>query len=144
MHLLRPAVCLRARLRSRGPRSVLPSSRALAFAASPHQSSAAPRALLAPADGVLPLPAGWARHPPRDTEKLDETSTFHLTQWFDDGQTSGKTKCSAARAQGRLLALRGVDGVELYDEESVPSEERIKRFFGTLSQQRKVSQRVSA
>ena len=126
----------------RCPRSVLPSARALAFAASPHQSSAAPRALLAPAAGVLPLPAGWARHPPRDTEKLDETSLFHLTQWFEEGQASGKTKCSAARAVGRLLALRGVDGAELYDEESVPSEERIKRFFGSLSQQQKANQRV--
>jgi hypothetical protein len=32
-----------------------------------------------------------------------------------------------------------VDGAELYDEESVPSEERIKRFFGTLSQKEKTS-----
>jgi hypothetical protein len=69
----------------RAPQSVLPSARALAFAASSHQSSAAPRALLAPAAGALPLPAGWARHPPRDTEKLDDTSVFHLTQWFDEG-----------------------------------------------------------
>ena len=57
-------------------------------------------------------------------------------------QASGKTKFSSARAQGRLLALRGVDGAELYDEESVPSEERIKRFFGTLSQKQKTSQRT--
>ena len=85
---------------------------------------------------------GWARHPPRDTEKLDETSVFYLTQWLDEGQASGKTKCSAARAQNRLLALRGVDGAELYDDESVPSEERIKRFFGSLSQQQKANQRT--
>ena len=68
---------------------------------------------------------------------------FHLTQWFNEGQTSGKTKCSEARAQGRLLAFRGVDGVELYDEESLPSAERIKRFFGTLSQQQKANQRTA-
>ena len=71
---------------------------------------------------------------------------FHLTQWFDEEsreaayvgflkrtwplQASGKTKCSAAPLHGGLWAvsLRGVDGTELYNKESVPSEARIMMY----------------
>ena len=73
---------------------------------------------------------------------LDETSTALLTQWFDAGQASGKTKCAPPVALERLSRVLDVDGGLLYDEDSLPSEARIKRFFGAMCQKRKVGQRA--
>jgi len=123
--------------------TVLSRARELAFARTPH---AAPPALVAMAPAadetvVAPFERGWARPIPRDHEILDERTTVLLKQWFAEGEASAKTKCSAPTALQRLAKLTDEDGGLLYDEEELPSESRIRRFFGGLtSQRKKVSQ----
>jgi hypothetical protein len=90
------------------------------------------------------LEPGWARAVATVSEKLDEAVVVHLTRWFDDGERSRKTKCSAAVAIQRLVAMRDSDGALLFDEETLPDEARVKRFFGTLSKKRKDALRESA
>jgi hypothetical protein len=88
---------------------------------------------------VTALSRGWARPVARDKEVLDATAVRLITQWFEEGLAGGgKTKCSAATALQRLRTLRGPEGAPMYeDEDALPSEARIKRFFGTLSQKRR-------
>ncbi len=90
---------------------------------------------------VTALPRGWARPVARDKEHLDATAVRLVTQWFEEGAAGGgKTKCSAATAIQRLRALRDAGGVLVYeDEDALPSEARIKRFFGSLSQKRRAA-----
>lgn len=80
------------------------------------------------------MPAGHARQ----NEKLDADVAALLTEWFDDGETSHKTKCSAAAAVARLRAL-SANGENVHvNEDTVPSETRVKRFFSSLAQKRHV------
>ncbi len=90
---------------------------------------------------VTVFPRGWARPLPRDKEHLDDTAMALITQWFEEGAAAGgKTKCSAATTLQRLRVLRDPVGALVYDDEDdLPSEGRIKRFFGTLSQKRKAA-----
>lgn len=90
---------------------------------------------------VTALPRGWARPVARDKEHLDATAVRLITQWFEEGAAGGgKTKCSAATALQRLRALRDAGGALVYeDEDALPSEARIKRFFGSLSQKRRAA-----
>jgi hypothetical protein len=90
---------------------------------------------------VTAAPRGWARPVARDKEVLDATAIRLITQWFEEGAAGGgKTKCSAATALQRLRALRDPGGALVYEDEDVlPSEARIKRFFGTLSQKRRAA-----
>ncbi len=90
---------------------------------------------------VTALPRGWARPVARDKEHLDATAVRLITQWFEEGAAGGgKTKCSAATALQRLRALRDAGGALVYeDEDALPSEVRIKRFFGSLSQKRRAA-----
>jgi hypothetical protein len=69
------------------------------------------------------------------------TAVRLITQWFEEGAAGGgKTKCSAATALQRLRALREPGGTLVYvDEDALPSEARIKQFFGTLSQKRRAA-----
>jgi hypothetical protein len=90
---------------------------------------------------VTALPRGWAHPVARDKEVLDETTVRLSTQWFEEGAAGGgKTKCSAATAIQRLHVYKNETGDLHYeDENALPSEARIKRFFGTLSQKRRVA-----
>jgi hypothetical protein len=98
-------------------------------------------AVAANAATVTAVSRGWARPVARDKEVLDDTAVRLITQWFEEGAAGGgKTKCSAATALQRLRALRDPDGALVYeDEDALPSEARIKRFFGTLSQKRRAA-----
>jgi hypothetical protein len=69
---------------------------------------------------------------------------MYLTRWYEEGQRSGKTKCSAARAIEHLCALCDVDGSRLYSSDEVPSEKRIKRFFSSLAQKARDAARLAA
>ena len=93
---------------------------------------------------VTRFEVGWACAVPSDIEKLDDATVMHLTRWYEEGQRSGKTKCSAARAIERLCALCDVDGSRLYSSEEVPSEKRIKRFFSSLAQKARDAARLAA
>jgi hypothetical protein len=90
---------------------------------------------------VTDVPRGWARPVPRDKELLDDTAVRLIFRWLEDGAADGgKTKCSAATALQRLRALRDPGGALVYEDEgTLPSEARIKRFFGTLSQKRRAA-----
>ena len=87
---------------------------------------------------VRRLGPGWAKCLPRNVEKLDDAVVQLLTRWFNDGEASGKTKCSAPAAVRQLLEHRTVDGLPLFDDEDdVPTEARIKRFFSKLARDKK-------
>jgi hypothetical protein len=91
------------------------------------------------ADAPARLERGWARPVARDKEHLDDTAVRLIAQWFEEGQ-GGKTKCSAAAALQRLSILRDAEGALVYDDEdALPSEARIKRLFGSLSQKRRAA-----
>ena len=125
--------------------TVLARGTALAVERAPYVT---PAVLLVPAVGldnaaVTRFPPGWACAVPTEVERLDETTTLHLTRWFDDGQRSGKTKCSAAQALSRLEALCDADGSPLYAADELPSEKRVKRFFSGLAQKARAVARES-
>jgi hypothetical protein len=90
---------------------------------------------------VTGLLRGWDRPVARDKEHLDATVVRLITQWFEEGAAGGgKTKCSATTALQRLRTLRDAGGALVYeDEDALPSEARIKRFFGSLSQKRRAA-----
>lgn len=93
---------------------------------------------------AMKLQYGWARPPPRDVEHVDEQTTALITAWFNEGQASGKTKCSAAMAVQRLRQLRDPETGQLVyeDEDALPTEKRIKRLFSTLAQQERAANRI--
>ena len=93
---------------------------------------------------VTRFEAGWACAVPSDIEKLDDATVTYLTRWYEEGQRSGKTKCSAARAIERLCALCDADGSILYSSKEVPSEKRIKRFFSSLAQKARDAAHLAA
>ena len=119
------------------------SGSALAVERAPYSSPLPVVALPAAANAatVTALPRGWARPVARDKEHLDDTAVQLITQWFEEGAAGGgKTKCSAATALQRLRVLKSPTGTLMYeDEDALPSEARIKRFFGTLSQKRRAA-----
>jgi hypothetical protein len=79
-----------------------------------------------------------ARRAP-DIRCLPARALSYLLQWFVEGVAGGgKTKRSAATALQRLRALRDPGGAPVY-EDALPSEARIKRFFGTLPQKRRAA-----
>jgi hypothetical protein len=57
---------------------------------------------------------------------LSGQSLALVAKWFEEGQTTGKMKCSAAKAQKRLGALRDADGAPVCDDETLPYETRLK------------------
>jgi len=128
---------------TRADQTVLGRAREMAFQRAAHVTPPA-LVVMAPAPDeavIVPFERGWARPVPRDHEILDERTTALLKQWFADGEASTKTKCSAPAALQRLKKLIDENGSPLYDEEELPSESRVRRFFGSLtSQRKKVSQ----
>ena len=133
-HVCRPSVS----------NTVLERGSALALRLAPYRAPA-PVARVpevdAPADALTKFAAGWALYAPPEVEKLDETTTLHLTRWFDEGQRSGKTKCSAAQAVMRLSELADAAGQRLYTADELPSEKRVKRFFSALAQKARAQAR---
>lgn len=123
--------------------TVVARGSALAVERAPYSAPLPVVALPAAANAatVTALPRGWARPVARDKEFLDETAVRLITQWFEEGAAGGgKTKCSAATALQRLRVLRTPAGALVYeDEDALPSEARIKRFFGSLSQKRRAA-----
>jgi len=91
---------------------------------------------------VTKLSPGWARAAPRDVETLDEVAMVLLADLFRAGESSGKTKCSPARAVQILKEARGPGGEVQFDEETLPSEKRAKRLFSSLSQKKRAEARA--
>ena len=125
------------------PSSVLARGSAMALDrapyCAPHPIVTLPAAAATNAAKATCFVRGWARPVARDKEHLDATAVRLITQWFEEGQ-GGKTKCSAATALQRLRALRDDAGLLVYaDDDALPSEARIKRFFGSLSQKRRAA-----
>jgi hypothetical protein len=75
---------------------------------------------------------GWAKPPPRERSTMHDHVSALLTQWFREGEVSGKTKCSAARALECLCAAM-LDGTEDLEEDDLPDETHIKRFLSSLA-----------
>jgi hypothetical protein len=125
------------------PATVLARGSALAVERAPYSAPLPVVALHAAPNAatVTAFPRGWARPVARDKEILDDTAVQLITQWFEEGAAGGgKTKCSAATALQRLRVYKNASGDLHYeDEDALPSEARIKRFFCTLSQKRKAA-----
>jgi hypothetical protein len=123
--------------------TVIARGSALAVELAPYSAPLPVVALPAAANAatVTALPRGWARPVARDKEHLDDTAVQLITQWFEEGAAGGgKTKCSAATALQRLRVLKSPTGALMYeDEDALPSEARIKRLLGTLSQKRRAA-----
>lgn len=129
------------------PSTVLSRGSALAVQRAPYSAPLLVTALAVAHNAgtvtALPRARGWARPAARDNEHLDDNAVRWITQWFEEGLAGGgKTKCSAATALQRPRVQRdgGPGGPLLYeDEDALPSEARIKRYFGTLSQKRRAA-----
>jgi hypothetical protein len=80
---------------------------------------------------------GWARPGPREASTIGDRVAHLLTQWFDEGETSRKTKCSAARALERLRTIVAADDDGDLQEDDLPDETHIKRFFSSLAAKRR-------
>jgi len=131
---------------ARTDQTVLGRACAMAFQQAAHVAPPA-FVVMTPAvdqEAVPQFQPGWARPVARDHEVLDERTTLQLRQWFAAGEASAKTKCSAPTAIQRLKNLTDIDGSPLYDEEELPSESRVRRFFGSLTSQRKKANQAQA